>query len=305
MMHTRKIPLVHLLLAMLMLVCPAWAQLSSRTAIERDFLNYGIQSPYINYAFEPFSGFPVFGWSAPRYDRLGRYTMQGRVMLSADEQRPGLSTIDGLRFETLNVFAIGATFNYTVLQDSYEGRNYAMMVLLGGSNDTAPVKARFSPLTINMTRYTGVRFDVNGPKNKATLLYTRGGGDRNRFSVFTTGRDERSPVIMWGGHWQTQIGSVLRLGSTFLNQHILDTQSKKSNLFEGNLSNDMKPPDLIAVRVVDDSPHDLSAPAVAYDIDILVSGEDEEGNAKVYRCFIIDQNGFGRAFPYPRYCAVG
>jgi hypothetical protein len=268
------------LLLLLAAVVPVVGQSNSRTEVERDFLNYGIQNPYRNYAFEPFVPPPVFGWSAPRYDRLGRYTMQGRVMLSADEQRPGLSKIDGLRFETLNVFSVGASFNYTVLQDSYEGRNYAMMVLLDGPTDAAPVKARFSPLTLNMTRYTGVRFDVNGPKNKATFLYTRGAGDRSRFSLFTTGRDERSPVILWGGHWETQIGSAFKLGSTFVNQHMLDTRAKKGNILEGNLANNMLSPELIAVRVVDDSPDDPTAPAAAYGIDVIIKGRDPEGNPR-------------------------
>ena len=44
----------------------------------------------------------VQGWEVPRYDRLGRYLMEGRVMVSADEQRPGISKIDGPhRFENV------------------------------------------------------------------------------------------------------------------------------------------------------------------------------------------------------------
>jgi hypothetical protein len=166
----------------------------------------------------------VFGWEVPRYDRLGRYVMEGRVMLSADEQRPGLSKFEGLKFETGNVFQVGADFNYQVMQDSYRGRSYALMILLSSSEvSTAPVKAQFTPLTLNMNRYTGVRFDVSGSKNKTTFLYTKGAGARQRFSQFEVGRDDRSPVILWGGHWQTQVGSALRLGTTFVNQHILDT----------------------------------------------------------------------------------
>ena len=280
----RHLP-VGLVLVGLLLAVPVSAQLSSRTAVERDFLNYGTHSPYRNYAFEPYAPPPIFGWSVPRYDRLGNYIMQGRVMLSADETRPGLSNFEGLRFETGNVYAVGLPFNYTVLQDAYKGRSYAMMVLLGSDKvETSPVRARFSPLTVNITRYTGVRFDVNGPKNKATFIYGRGAGDRDRFSLFTVPEiediAERSPVIIWGLHWQTQVGSALRLGSTFINQHIMDTMSKKGSILTGNISNDMLPPDLIAVRVVDDSPHDLSSPAAAYSVDIVVRGEDGEGNAR-------------------------
>ncbi len=273
------VPIVVLLLA----AVPIAAQINSRTTVARDFLNYGHYNPYRNHAFEPYRPFPVFGWSAPRFDRLGRYVMQGRVMLSADEERPGLSRIQGLRFETANVYRVGLTFNYTVLQDSYQGRSYAMMVMLGSDKvSTTPAKTRFSPLTLNMTRYTGVRFDVNGPKNKSTFIYSRGAGDRDRFSIFTTGQNERSPVVLWGGHWETQIGSALKIGSTFVNQHLADTQSRTGSIFKGDLSNAMLPPDRVVVRVVDDSPDDLSAPAAVYGIEIVVRGQDQEGNEKAY-----------------------
>ncbi len=165
-------------LAMAM-VLPVVAQSMSKTWEERDFLHYGPQTSYLNHAETPYRPFPVFGWEVPRYDRLGSYVMEGRVMLSADEQRPGLSNFEGLRFETGNVFQVGADFNYQVMQDSYRGRNYALMILLGsGEVSTAPVKAQLTPLTLNMSRYTGVRFDVSGAKNKATFLYTKGAGDR-------------------------------------------------------------------------------------------------------------------------------
>ncbi|SVE08987.1 uncharacterized protein METZ01_LOCUS461841, partial [marine metagenome] len=210
---------------------PAAAQMTTKTWEERDFLHTGPQITYLNHAENPYRGFPVFGWEVPRYDRLGRYVMEGRVMLSADEQRPGLSKFEGLKFETGNVFQVGADFNYQVMQDSYRGRSYALMILLSSSEvSTAPVKAQFTPLTLNMNRYTGVRFDVSGSKNKTTFLYTKGAGARQRFSQFEVGRDDRSPVILWGGHWQTQVGSALRLGTTFVNQHILDTMSKRGSI---------------------------------------------------------------------------
>lgn len=270
-----------LALVLTMLGGTVYGQLTARTTVERDFLNYGNYNPYLNHAFEPFRPFPVFGWEAPRYDRLGRYVMQGRVMMSADEERPGLSKMQGLRFETGNVYAVGLSFNYTVLQDSYKGRSYAMMVLMGSDKvETTPVKTRFSPLTLNMTRFTGVRFDVNGSKNKSSFIYSRGAGDRDRFSIFTTGQDERSPVILWGGHWETQIGSALRLGSTFVNQHLTDTRSKQGSIFTGDLSNDMLSPDRVVVRVVDDSPDDPTSAAAAYGVDIVVRGVDLEGNPR-------------------------
>ena len=258
---------------------PAAAQMTTKTWEERDFLHTGPQVTYLNHAENPYRGFPVFGWEVPRYDRLGRYVMEGRVMLSADEQRPGLSKFEGLKFETGNVFQVGADFNYQVMQDSYRGRSYALMILLSSSEvSTAPVKAQFTPLTLNMNRYTGVRFDVSGSKNKTTFLYTKGAGARQRFSQFEVGRDDRSPVILWGGHWQTQVGSALRLGTTFVNQHILDTMSKRGSILKGDISNDMQPPDLVAVRIVDDSPSLPNSGAAVWSVALLVTGLDADGN---------------------------
>ena len=266
---------------------PVGAQITTKTGLERDFLGTPTSVEYQNHAFSPFRPFPIFGWEVPRYDRLGRYLMQGRVMISVDEQRPGLSNFQGLRFERGNVFAIGANFNYSVLQDSYKGRNYALMVLLGSEQTgqaTSPVKTQFTPLTLNMTRYNGVRLDVSGAKSKTSLIYSKGAGGRKRFSAFSilkASRDERSPVLLWGGHWETQVGSALRWGSTFVNQHIMDTRSRQGSILKGNISNDMLPPELIAVRVVDDSPEDLSSPAVAYGVSVVLVGIGEDGNEQV------------------------
>ena len=260
-------------------VLPALAQPRMKTTQERDFLHSGPQSTYLNHAETMYRPFPIFGWEVPRYDRLGRYVMEGRVMLSADEQRPGLSKFEGLRFETGNVFQVGADFNYQVMQDSYRGRNYALMILLSDSDvSTAPVKAQFTPLTLNMSRYTGVRFDVSGSKNKATFLYSKGAGDRQRFSQFEVGKDESAPIILWGGRWESQIGSALRLGTTFINQHILDTRSRQGSILKGDISNDMLSPELIAVRVVDDSPDIANSPAAAWSMALLVTGLDADGN---------------------------
>ncbi len=258
---------------------PVSAQLTTKTWEERDFLNEGQQVQYLNHAETPYRPFPILGWEVPRYDRLGRYVMEGRVMLSADEQRPGLSKFDGLRFETGNVFQVGADFNYQVLQDSYRGRSYALMILLADSEvSTAPVKSQFTPLTLNMSRYTGVRFDVGGSKSKATLLYTKGAGDRQRFSQFEVGADDSAPVILWGGHWETQVGSALRLGTTFVNQHLLDTRSRRGGIIKGDISNDMAPPKIVVVRIVDDSPDQAASPAAAWNVVLRVTGIDADGN---------------------------
>lgn len=263
-------------LAGLWTAAPLAAQMQLRTEVERRFLLNQNPVEYTNYAFTPYEPHPVFGWAVGRYDRLGQYLMQGRVSLAVDEQRPGLSRIDGLPFRQM--YEVAAQFSLAVLRDSYLGSNYALLALMANQRGrTEPVTTRFSPLTLNMTRFAGVRFDMHGPKNQGTLIYTRGAGARQRFSFFTMERHERSPVILWGGHWQTTLGSALELGSTFVNQHIIDTQSRKGSVFRGDVPYDMAPPELITVRVVDDSPADPSSPAAAYDVAVVMRGTDADG----------------------------
>ncbi|MEW6751769.1 MAG: hypothetical protein AB1505_12450 [Candidatus Latescibacterota bacterium] len=259
----------------------AWPQSGLRTEAERTFLHWGNPVQYRNYALEPFAPVPIFGWDVSRYDRLGQYLRQGRVSLSVDEQRPGLSRVQGLAFQQL--YEVAALFNVAVLKDSYLGARYALLILPGNDRGrTEPVKTLFSPLTLNMTRFAGVRFDAHGPRNGGSFIFTRGAGARQRFSFFTMGRDERSPVILWGGHWQTTIGSALRLGSSLVNQHIIDTRARQGGVFRGSVPYDMAPPATITVRVVDDSPEDTSSPVAAYGVDVVVHGTDGQGNERAF-----------------------
>ena len=266
------------------LLCTASAQMGARTEVEREFLNFGWPVKYRNFALDPYQPYPVFGRDVARYDRLGHYLLNGRVSISVDEQRPGLSRVDGVPFAAY--YELGAAFKYSVVRDSYMGTSYSLAVLFANPDLNQGMLAeglqtRFSPLTLNITRYAGVRFDVSGPKNKATFIYTRGCGDRRKFSYLTMGRNERSPVILWGGHWQSTIGGAIRLGTTFVNQHISDATSRRGSVVHGDLSYDMLPPKEITVRIVDDSPDDPSSPAVAYKVSVLLEGTYEGGRRAV------------------------
>lgn len=252
----------------------------TRTPADRDFLNYGWPVRYQNYAFSPYHPYPLFGREVARYDRLGQYLLQGRVSISVDERRPGLSEVEGIPFAAY--YETIAPLKYSVVRDSYKGVSYALAVLFANPDINQGMLAeglqtRFSPLTLSITRYAGVRFDANGAKNKASLIYTRGTGDRRKFSYLTMGRHEKSPVILWGGHWQSMIGGALRIATTFVNQHISDATSQRGSIVHGDLPYDMSPPRVITVRIVDDSPEDPSSPAAAYKVSIILEGVDEDG----------------------------
>lgn len=261
---------------------PGWAQRMTYSEVDRDFLHVDNPIGYTSYALDPYDLKPSFYVQTPRFDRMGNYLTSGELVASLDEPRPGLSTFGGME---RGRYSVRAKMNYAVQQDSYRGVAYKLLVLpanpeLAARQLPEGIRTRFSPLTMNVARYAGLRFDAHGRRNHTTLIYSRGASNRLRFSFFTQGRSERSPVILWGGHWQSQLGAALRLGTTFVNQHITDTTVKRGSVFSGNLPYEMQAPKTLTVRVTDDSPEDESSAAAAYAVAILLEVVGADGEVR-------------------------
>ena len=270
------------LLGVAVLVSLAQSQRLTRAAPDREFLHVDNPIGYQSYALEPYVLNPSYTRRVPRYDRMGNFLTVGELAYSVDEARPGLSQFGGV---ARGLYAQQITLNYSVQRDSYKGTGYSLMLLTANPNLDARqlaegVRTRFSPLTLNTTRFAGVRFDVHGLRNQSTFIYSRGAADRLRFSFFAPGRDERSPVILWGGHWQSSIGAALKIGTTFVNQHLTDTRVREGSIFRGNLPYQMLPPKRIYVRVTDDSPGDPETAAAVYSVAVVVHGSDADGTSR-------------------------
>ena len=188
----------------------ACGQTLGRTEPEREFMAMENPLDYRTYTTRMYIPYPTIEYTTPRYDRMGNFLTVGHLVYSLDESRPGLSKAGGI---AIDVYAGRTPLNFAAIRDSYRGVGFALIV--APSNPTLEarqleegIRTRFSPLTFNMTRYAGIRFDINGSRNRGTFLYSLGSGNRYRFSYFKPGRKEVSPVILWGGHWETLIGSV-------------------------------------------------------------------------------------------------
>ncbi len=272
--------LLYLYLPFIGFAIPAYGQNLGRTEPEREFMAIDNPLEYSTYISKLYVPYPTNEYTLPRYDRMGNFLTVGHLVYSLDESRPGLSKAGGI---AIDVYSGQTPLNFVAIRDTYKGAGFALLVApanpaLEAGQLEEGIRTRFSPLTLNMTRYAGVRFDINGPRNKGTFLYSLGSGNRYRFSFFKPGREEVSPVILWGGHWETLIGSVLRLGTTFINQHSSDATTRSGSIIHGEVPYDLEPPSEIQIRVTDDSPGDLRSVAAVYDISILVRGRDSEGN---------------------------
>ena len=268
-----------LLVALGGLVAPAQGQRLTTSDPDRDFLHVDNAILYEGYGLNTYSRPPIHSRRVPRYDRMGNFLMVGDLAYAVDERRPGLSRFSGL---PRDVYWGKITLNYAVLRDTYKGAGYSLMVLTANPDIDSrqlaeAVRTRFSPLTMSIGRFAGVRLDTRGLRNQSTFVFSRGASERKRFSFFAPARYERSPVILWGGHWQSTVGAALKMGTTFVNQHLIDAASKSGGIFRGNIPYPMQQPKTIFVRLTSDLPDDPQALAQGQGVAILVTVADAGG----------------------------
>ncbi|MEW6754297.1 MAG: hypothetical protein AB1505_25435 [Candidatus Latescibacterota bacterium] len=231
---------------------------------DREFLNLGSPEPYLNYGRKEYDPYPDVITARNKYDRLGNFQMRGYRVFQWELDRPGYSTIDSKRAQYMGWFT-----NVVILNDSYRGWNYSATI---GED----IRTNLTDLTVNDPRWYGLRMDGASSDNRFTLMLSQGGSQYTvpKFSTFQNTK-ERSAVLVFGGHWETQVGSLLRLGATYYNQHMTDTFNENGSFLRGDTPYSMLPPAFIEVIVEDDSPDVLSTPATAYDVDIVIVGESQ------------------------------
>ena len=258
----RKKPVLVLLTALL-----CWGGVSEDAAAQtflrnREFINLGQPEPYLNYGRKEYDPYPSVVSARNRYDRLGNFLVRGYRVFTWEFQRPGFSEINTRTSQYLGWFN-----NLMILSDSYRGWNYA--VTLGED-----IRSKFTDLTFKDPRFFGLQFDGASADNRFTLLLSQGGAQlRNpKFSTFQSTK-ERSPVLIFGGHWDTKVGSVLRLGTTYFNQHMADTHNEKGSFIKGDMPYNMLPPSYITLAIEDDSPYMEGTAATVYGVDIVIVGE--------------------------------
>ena len=247
----------------------------------RQFLATGDGVAYTNYADQKYilylreltpwaiQGGRPFNSRNVRWDRVGNYMGNSyQRVFSIEEARSdlpgnGMSYVDH-KFLTLRI-------------GHYTYKNLHWTATVG--ND---VRTSFTPLTLGQSHMHVARMDINYMgKDRATVLYGRGGqiGSNVLFSnwVEASGDDsiQESPVLLYGAHWQHDVGNYATFGGTFLNQIMSSAALGSSSAFRGDLPYSMVGPKNIQVFIADDSPEEIWANAKVYDVDIILQGERE------------------------------
>jgi len=241
----------------LIVVCVAlWSQLAFSQLVQRNV------HPYTNYGWSEFKNYqenqPVF----PRYDYLGNYLLHGFNVFTWEEYR-SLSPNEGS----------------LVIKDRYFKEWMRQLVIANDSFGAwssrfaigEAIRTTFTPLTLDLVRLNGIRFDLASDNHKFTSIYSRVSDpviinpDWSLVNDQITRREDG--VFLFGGHWESKfLQDHLLIGGTLVNMYRFDSLLKlKDNSYQGTAIRDAIP-DTILVKFSDDSPEDGMGGAAIYSI---------------------------------------
>ena len=132
----------------------------------------------------------------------------------------------------------------------------------------------FTPMTLNLPNFNGARWDGSSRKSRFSLIATH----LRDPLVFDNAIQERRVfgTSLVGGHWESQIGDVLKIGTTYVNTHRFDAEaSAKLNGLKGDVPGVIQEGGLRRVFVffTDDAPHDDAPGATIYGLTMYADGE--------------------------------
>ena len=205
-----------------------------------------------------------------RFDLFGDLLIDGVDIIEYSEIRRDAPGIRG-SFETRNA-RYERFFKKLVIANEGFG-NWSTRLIIGDH-----IRTFFTPMTLNLPNYNGIRWD--------------GASRKSRFSLIAS--HLRDPVVMggglavdqnieerriWGGslfgvHWESQIGGLLKLGTTYVNAHRFDSEAAaKVNSLKGTIPGVMQGGlRKVFVFFSDDSPHDAFAGAAVHELTMTVDG---------------------------------
>lgn len=228
---------------------------------------------YLNYSGRNYENYSSAFLRKKFFDSFGNFLVEGTTVyeLSEVQKQQTSSEIPSGNSDIIKSRYYQSYFNNLVIaNDSYSGFETRLMV-----GDA--IRTKFTSLTFNKARFNGIRWDAGTPKYRGTVVASRISDPiRFRFdqSIFVDGirRIRDWTQYLFGGHFETDIGDILTLGVTYVNQHQRRSSidSKESSL-KGVVSNVI--PRVIFLRISDETPGDNSGPIVFAPPTIVINGQ--------------------------------
>jgi hypothetical protein len=199
------------------------------------------------------------------YDPLGNFLLPGGDVFTYTWNRSRLGT--GYGFDgtyTPQVFN-----NLMISADEFSNWQTRIMVAQGGTG--MGVRAFFTPSTLKITNFGGVRWDLSSRKNNVTLLVQNNAGGPAGFNLY-------------GVHWESILGDILNVGGTYVARQRGTTSYSHVDIDNGEKGM-ASSPRYVYLVLSDDSPGDTDNGPRIYDIRVKINGSDltNQINQRVFK----------------------
>lgn len=192
-------------------------------------------------------------WHGPAdpvsFDQFGNFLLPGGDIFNMNWDMSSVGAKSTYSDDASTIFN-----NLMVSSDEFS--NWQTQFMVGTA-----LRAYFTPSTLKVTRFNGVRWDASSRKNSFTFLASV--GNNPGFSqTLPASTDFRN---LFGLYWESVLGDILKIGGTFVaNQRGTEAYSQRD--IETGLSG-LKERDIgryVYVVISDDSPEDQTSGAVVY-----------------------------------------
>lgn len=242
--------------------------------ISRDYRPRWYQ-PVENYSQHDLRKYPTYFWeretgrqylSPVTYDQFGNFLLPGGDVyyMQWDQSRAGAIHQNDIT-ATGPTYEIGPTtyagyftnvFN-NLLISSDEFSNWQTKFMIGSK-----LRAYFTPSTLKITNFNGIRWDASSRQNSVTLIA------QPSSPVKGTRIAPATSTPLWGVHWQSILGDVLKVGGTYVSKQ-RGTLSDSHQDIDTTIKSG---PRYVYLIISDDSPEDTDRGARVYDVKVKSGG---------------------------------
>ena len=178
--------------------------------------------------------------SNARYDEFGNYLMNGVNIFQWDEEKINsrhvnlaerYSILDKLNPIDENEYFYMYLDELVVLSES--NKAFSSRFIVGNR-----IRVKFSPLTLDMAAFNGIRWDFKFADNDLTLLSSRIDMPLWHSATYSAreARNRLLPVYLIGGHIERKLG-IINVAANYINTYKSDSAlSRSNNSFTGTLA---------------------------------------------------------------------
>ena len=254
-------------LSVLCLLLAVGADLVEAQFLSRDYRRLWANELFENYGASGYRDYDLEDENR-RFDLFGDLLIDGVDVVEYSEIRRDAPGIRG-SFESRNA-RYDRFFQKLIIANEGFG-SWSTRLIIGDH-----IRTFFTPMTLNLPSYSGIRWDGSSRKSRFSIIGTHltdpvlasglGSLEQNATQrrIFGTS--------LFGGHWESQIGDILTIGSTYVNVHRFDAEANaKTNSLRGTvpqvMQNGLRK---VFVFISDDAPYRGSG-AEVHQLDMFVN----------------------------------